>query len=131
MPPVAVRAPVDGLKLSLVEVTFAGKFPVLAVTHTGYIVALVVSSFVMPMLTAFVAVPTVTLLGVVHCGADPVEVRIVVDAPIASLVKDVPVEKYTRSPAVYEVNPVPPLAKTTGVVRLNCVPVRVRPVPAE
>jgi hypothetical protein len=31
----AVKAPVLGLKLSLVEVTFAGKFPVLAVTQTG------------------------------------------------------------------------------------------------
>ena len=61
MPPVAVKAPVDGLKLNLVEVTLAGRFPVLAVTHTGYIEAFVEVSSVMPMLVlfvAFVALPT-------------------------------------------------------------------------
>jgi len=55
MPPVAVNCPVEGLKLNFVEVTFAGKFPVLAVTHTGYIVALVLVSSVMPILVVFVA----------------------------------------------------------------------------
>ena len=53
--PVTVKAPVDGLKLNFVEVTFAGKFPVFAVTQTGYIVALVEASSVMPMFVLFVA----------------------------------------------------------------------------
>jgi hypothetical protein len=33
---VEVKTPVDGTKLSFVEVTFAGKFPVFAITQRGY-----------------------------------------------------------------------------------------------
>jgi hypothetical protein len=39
--PVAVNIPVEGTKDNLEEDTFVGKFPVLAVTHKGYIVAAV------------------------------------------------------------------------------------------
>ena len=74
-PPVAVKIPVEGLKLNLVEVTLAGRLPVYVVTQTGYIVALVVVSSVMPTFTAFVALPTVIPEGIDHWGADPDEVR--------------------------------------------------------
>jgi hypothetical protein len=42
--PLAVRIPVEGTNESFVLETFAGRFPVLAVTHRGYIVAAVVVS---------------------------------------------------------------------------------------
>jgi hypothetical protein len=35
MPPVGVNTPVDGLNLSLVLLTLAGKLPVVFVTQTG------------------------------------------------------------------------------------------------
>ena len=54
---VVVSVAVLGLKDSFVEATLAGKFPVLAVTQTGYIVAFVVVSSVIPMFVAFVTVP--------------------------------------------------------------------------
>lgn len=44
--PARVTLPVDGLNENLVELTFNGKLPVFAVTHVGYIVALVVVSSV-------------------------------------------------------------------------------------
>lgn len=47
--------PVDGLKTSLVEETFCGRFPVVVVTHVGYTEALVVVSSVIAVLVAFVA----------------------------------------------------------------------------
>ena len=46
---------VEGLKVILVDETFCGRLPVLAVTQVGYIVALVVVSSVMPVLVALVA----------------------------------------------------------------------------
>lgn len=58
------KAPVDGLNDSSVEETLSGRLPVLAVTHVGNIVALVVTSFAMPLLTALVAVPAVRLAAV-------------------------------------------------------------------
>src|ERR1035437_10125298 len=42
--PLLVKNPVLGLKESFVELTFNDKLPVFAVTHVGYIVALVVVS---------------------------------------------------------------------------------------
>ena len=42
----------------------------------------------------------------------------------------VPDEKSARLVAPNVVRPVPPSVVATGVVRLNCVPVSVRPVPA-
>ncbi len=50
--PVDVSKPVDGLKLNFVEDTFNGRFPVLAVTHTGYIVEFVVASFAIAIVVA-------------------------------------------------------------------------------
>ena len=52
------NVPVDGLNVSFVEDTLAGKFPELVVTHVGNIVAAVVVSFVIlifVVLVAFVA----------------------------------------------------------------------------
>jgi len=46
-----------GLNVIWVDGHFAGKLPVAAVTHVGYIVALVVVSSVMPMFSSIVAVP--------------------------------------------------------------------------
>jgi hypothetical protein len=60
--------PVEGLKLNFVEVTLAGRFPVFAVTQTGYIVALVEVSLVMPIFTALVAVPTESVLCAAQVG---------------------------------------------------------------
>jgi hypothetical protein len=54
MPPVAVNAPVDGTKNNLVDVTFWGKLPVLAVTQVGYTDTAVAASFVIAMFVAFV-----------------------------------------------------------------------------
>jgi uncharacterized membrane protein YeiH len=62
---VAVKTPVDGLNLSLVDDTLIGKFPVLVVTQDKYISAAVVVSSVIATLLAFVAVPAVV--------ADPAE----------------------------------------------------------
>ena len=42
--PVAVSIPVDGTKLSLVDEPLSGRFPVIAVAQSGYIVAAVVVS---------------------------------------------------------------------------------------
>ncbi len=59
---VAPRFPVEGTNVSLVLVTFCGRFPVLVVTHVGYIVAAVVVSSVIAVLVVLVelvAVPTV------------------------------------------------------------------------
>lgn len=50
------KAPVDGLKVSFVEVVFCGRFPVFAVTHVGNIVAFVDVSSVIAVFVAFVAV---------------------------------------------------------------------------
>ena len=58
-PPVAVKTPVDGLNLSLVDDTLIGKFPVVVVTQVRYMSAAVVVSSVTPTFVAFVAVPAV------------------------------------------------------------------------
>ena len=58
-PPVAVKTPVDGLNLSLVDDTLIGKFPVVVVTQDKYISAAVVVSSVIATFVAFVAVPAV------------------------------------------------------------------------
>ena len=65
-PPVAVKTPVDGLNLSLVELTLIGKFPVLEVTQDKYISLAVLVSSVTATLVAFVAV-----VAVVADPADP------------------------------------------------------------
>ena len=57
-----MSTPVDGLNDSLVEVTLAGRLPVLAVTQTGYMVALVAVSSVTPMFVALVADPADSVL---------------------------------------------------------------------
>src|ERR1044071_1158037 len=54
-----INAPVLGLKVIFVLVTFAGKNPVFAVTQTGNIVAFVVVSSVIPIFVAFATVPAV------------------------------------------------------------------------
>ena len=64
-PPVAVKTPVDGLNLSLVDDTLIGKFPVVVVTQDKYISAAVLVSSVIATFVAFVAVPAVV--------ADPAE----------------------------------------------------------
>jgi hypothetical protein len=64
-PPVAVKTPVDGLNLSLVDDTLIGKFPVVVVTQDRYISAAVLVSSVIATFVAFVAVPAVV--------ADPAE----------------------------------------------------------
>jgi hypothetical protein len=51
-------------------------------------------------LVAVVAEPTVIPAGSLHCGAEPVEVRIRALAPILSLLNAVPLAKYGKSPAV-------------------------------
>jgi len=54
------------LKVNFVDDTFDGRFPVVDVTHVGYIVAFVVVSFVIPTFVAFVAeVADVALVAVV------------------------------------------------------------------
>ena len=58
-PPVAVKMPVDGLNLSLVDDTLIGKFPVVVVTQDKYISAAVLVSSVIATFVAFVAVPAV------------------------------------------------------------------------
>ena len=57
--PATVRFPVDGLKDNFEDDTFAGRLPVLAVAHKGYMVALVEVSSVMPILVALVALVAV------------------------------------------------------------------------
>jgi hypothetical protein len=59
---VVVRVAVLGLNVSLVLETFWGKFPVVVVTHVGYIVAAVAVSSVIAVLVAFVAVVAVVAL---------------------------------------------------------------------
>ena len=54
---VVVNKPDDGLNFSLVDDNFGGRLPVLAVTHNGYMVALVVESSVTATLVALVEVP--------------------------------------------------------------------------
>lgn len=66
MPPVAVKTPVDGLNLSLVDDTLIGKFPVVVVTQDRYISAAVLVSSVIATFVAFVAV-----VAVVADPADP------------------------------------------------------------
>ena len=53
--PAIVKFPVDGLKDSFEDDTFCGKFPVVAVTHVGYMVALVAVSSVTAVFVALVA----------------------------------------------------------------------------
>ena len=55
----AVNAPVDGLNFSFVELVYSGKFPLVDVFQTGYIVAFVVVSSVVPVFVALVAVVAV------------------------------------------------------------------------
>ena len=50
--PAIVRFPVEGLKVSFEDDTFWGRFPVLAVTQVGYMVALVAVSSVTAVLVA-------------------------------------------------------------------------------
>ena len=57
-----VSAPVEGLKLILVDETFCGKLPVLAVTQVGYTTAFVAVSSVIAVFVAFVAVVAVAAL---------------------------------------------------------------------
>lgn len=81
MPPVVVRTPLDGLNLSLVLVTFAGKLPVLVVTQVKYISAAVDVSSVMAIFVAFVAL--VALVADVAVAAFPlIEMPQVPDAPV-------------------------------------------------
>ena len=54
---VAVKLPVFGLKVNLVEDTFCAKLPVFAVTQVGYIVAAVVVSSVIAVVAALPALP--------------------------------------------------------------------------
>ena len=80
--------PVDGLNVNFVLDTLAGKLPVFAVTHNGYIVAFVVVSLVIP---TFVEAPAVAAFKFATCvveattnGAVPVatvEVRTGADSP--------------------------------------------------
>jgi len=56
---VAVKTPVDGLNLSLVDDTLIGKFPVVVVTQDKYISAAVLVSSVIATLVALVAVVAV------------------------------------------------------------------------
>ena len=85
--PATVRFPVDGLKDNFVDDTFWGRFPLVVVTQVGYMVALVVVSFVIAVFVALVAVPAVATLklatGVVEAttkGAVPVA-RVLVNWP--------------------------------------------------
>lgn len=57
--PVAVKIPVEGTKLSFVDDTVWGRFPVFAVTQVGYTVAAVAISLLMAVLVAFKAVVAV------------------------------------------------------------------------
>jgi len=57
--PDAVTLPVEGLNVNLVDETFIGKLPVVVVTHVGYIVALVVVSFVIAIFVAVAALPVI------------------------------------------------------------------------
>ena len=82
-----VSTPEDGLKVNLVDVTFCGKLPVFAVTHVRNI-------------SAFVAVPTVIVVGSVYCGAEAPAVKICVDVPKdRNVVAPAPV-LYASAPAV-------------------------------
>jgi hypothetical protein len=74
---VEVSAPVEGLNDNFVDVTFCGRLPELAVTHVGYITALVVVSSVMAVLVALVAVP----------ANPPVDVKIPVEGLNVNLVE--------------------------------------------
>ena len=73
MPPVAVSAPVDGTNDNFVDVTFCGKFPVLAVTQVGYTAVAVLVSSVIAVLVALVAVvadPTASVDCATYVGAE-------------------------------------------------------------
>ena len=84
MPPVAVNAPVDGTNDNLVDVTFCGKLPVLAVTQVGYTATAVLVSSVTAVFVAFVAVPTAKLDWFVQVGeAAPAEVKTCAEVPAA------------------------------------------------
>jgi hypothetical protein len=61
--PVEVKIPVDGLNDNLVDETYWERFPVLAVTQVGYMVALVVVSSVIVVVVAAVARSIVMLFG--------------------------------------------------------------------
>ena len=78
---VAVKVDVDGLKVSFEDATFAGGFPVLAVAHKGYMVALVAVSSVIPILVALEALPDKAPLNVVV-------VKVAVDGLKVSFVDD-------------------------------------------
>ena len=62
---VEVNTPVEGTKLSLVEDTFCGRFPVLAETHVGYTAVEVETSLVMFVLVVLVAMIAVAAFPVV------------------------------------------------------------------
>ena len=57
--PVAVKTPVEGLNVNFVLEIFVGALPLVAVLHVGYTATLLVVSFVIPTLIAFVAVVAV------------------------------------------------------------------------
>lgn len=85
---VAASTPVDGLNVNFVLVVFVGRFPVVAVTQVGYIVAFVVVSLVMPTFVAFVAVVAVEAFP----DSAPVNVVAVTDVRPASVVEEDPKE---------------------------------------
>ena len=78
---VVVKVDVEGLKVSFEDDTFAGRFPVLAVAHNGYMVALVAVSSVIPILVALEALPDKAPLNVVV-------VKVAVDGLKVSFVDD-------------------------------------------
>lgn len=132
------RTPVEGLNVSLVEVTFCGRFPVFEVTHVMSIVALVDVSSVMAVFVAFVAV--VELVAEVAVAALPPMLRAVaVPVKFVAVIDDgVPPGplKVTKAPAdptltasavaTFVPKPVmPPTATAEAVpaVKLAAVPV--------
>ena len=105
--PVEVNIPVLGTNDNFVLETFCGKLPVLAVTQVGYTAEAVATSFVIPVLVAFVAVPvnaptnvvdvtdvnpaTVVVVDPRDMLVDPSVKELFVNAPLGMPVKFVPV----------------------------------------
>jgi len=133
---VAVNCPVEGTKVSFVEVVFWGKFPVFAVTHVGKTDTAVARSSVMAVLVALLAVVAFP----VKAPVNPVEVTEVNPAkvvevppnamfvvPMVRLLFDSPPFGILVNPAPEPTNPVAVRIPVLGM-KLNLVVVNLATV---
>jgi hypothetical protein len=114
---------VDGLNLSLVDVTFCGKFPVFAVTQDKYISAAVVVSSVIAVLVALVAVPDVAAFKLATCV---VEATVSGAVPVRTVDVMTPVAETVVNAPEFAV-----VAPTVPLMLMDAVPVKLVTVPLD